>query len=94
MQVDLLPEDDRNLYYCPEIPRHLSASINIFNYRLPYEEIFGGVSIINSDHFQLVNGYSNLYFGWGAEGKMLICFIFSRRVNLCSYVFFFFLKQR
>ena len=23
--VDLLPEDDRNLYTCPETPRHMSV---------------------------------------------------------------------
>ena len=32
--VDLLPEDDRNLYYCPEMPRHMSAAVDEFAYRL------------------------------------------------------------
>ena len=33
--VDLLPEDDRNSYSCPEegFPRHLSVAINTFGYR-------------------------------------------------------------
>jgi hypothetical protein len=33
--VDLLPEDDRNSYACPEVgePRHLSVAINTFGYR-------------------------------------------------------------
>ena len=35
--VDLLPEDDRNLYTCGAQPRHLSASVDKFNYRLPYK---------------------------------------------------------
>ena len=26
--VDLLPEDDRNLYSCPVQPRHMSVAIN------------------------------------------------------------------
>ena len=29
--------------------------------------IFGGVSAINKEHFLRVNGFSNVYFGWGAE---------------------------
>ena len=31
--VDLLPEDDRNLYTCPDIPRHLSAAVSTMNYK-------------------------------------------------------------
>ena len=31
--VDLLPEDDRNLYTCPDQPRHMSAAVDIFDYR-------------------------------------------------------------
>ena len=30
--IDLLPEDDRNLYSCPINPRHLSVIIDIYNY--------------------------------------------------------------
>lgn len=30
--VDLIPEDDRNLYSCPPSPRHLSPAIDKFNY--------------------------------------------------------------
>ncbi len=32
--VDLLPEDERNIYSCPEIPRHMSSAVSTFNYRL------------------------------------------------------------
>lgn len=31
--VDLLPEDDRNLYTCPEQPRHMSVAIDVFKYK-------------------------------------------------------------
>lgn len=34
--VDLLPEDDRNLYTCPEQPRHMSVAVDKFKYR--YQE--------------------------------------------------------
>lgn len=65
--VDLLPEDDRNLYTCPIQPRHMSVSIDSFLYRLPYDDIFGGVSAMTVDQFKLVNGFSNLFWGWGGE---------------------------
>ncbi len=35
--------------------------------RLTYEELIGGVLNIRINHFLTVNGYSNLYWGWGAE---------------------------
>ncbi|CAN7937157.1 unnamed protein product [Ixodes hexagonus] len=34
---------------------------------LPYYGYFGGVSALNKKHFKLVNGFSNKYWGWGAE---------------------------
>ncbi len=36
-------------------------------HRLPYEEIFGGVSALTKNQMKKINGYSNLYFGWGGE---------------------------
>lgn len=65
--VDLLPEDDRNLYTCPEQPRHMSVAVDKFKYRLPYADLFGGVSAMSRDHFRLVNGFSNVFWGWGGE---------------------------
>ncbi|KAI5702976.1 hypothetical protein M8J75_006268 [Diaphorina citri] len=34
---------------------------------LPYNNLVGGVFIIRTEHFLRVNGYSNLYWGWGGE---------------------------
>ncbi|XP_022194670.2 beta-1,4-N-acetylgalactosaminyltransferase bre-4 [Nilaparvata lugens] len=65
--VDLLPEDDRNIYSCPEQPRHMSVAVNTIHYKLPYPEIFGGVSALTKNQFEQVNGFSNSYWGWGAE---------------------------
>lgn len=31
--VDLIPEDDRNLYTCPQQPRHMSVAIDKYHYR-------------------------------------------------------------
>ena len=65
--VDLIPEDDRNLYTCPPFPRHMSPAVDELGYHVPYEELVGGVFAIRTEHFFKVNGYSNLYWGWGAE---------------------------
>lgn len=65
--VDLLPEDDRNLYNCPEQPRHMSIAIDVMKYKLPYNDIFGGVSAMTVDQFRAVNGFSNKFWGWGGE---------------------------
>ncbi|XP_022238897.1 beta-1,4-N-acetylgalactosaminyltransferase bre-4-like isoform X2 [Limulus polyphemus] len=65
--VDLIPEDDRNLYTCPEQPRHMSVAVNTMQYRLPYKDIFGGVSALTKHHMESVNGFSNQFWGWGGE---------------------------
>ena len=31
--VDLLPENDFNLYRCPEHPRHMSAAVDTMGYK-------------------------------------------------------------
>ncbi|KFM80764.1 Beta-1,4-N-acetylgalactosaminyltransferase bre-4, partial [Stegodyphus mimosarum] len=65
--VDMIPEDDRNMYTCPFMPRHMSVAVDKFNYTLPYTMLVGGVFAIKLEHFLMVNGYSNLYWGWGGE---------------------------
>lgn len=65
--VDLLPMDDRNLYTCPEQPRHMSAAVDTMGFKLPYSTIFGGVSAMTVEQFLAVNGFSNSFWGWGGE---------------------------
>ncbi|XP_040189877.1 beta-1,4-galactosyltransferase 3-like isoform X2 [Rana temporaria] len=65
--VDLIPEDDRNLYTCDGFPKHASVAIDKFNYTLPYRSSFGGVSALTPEQYQKVNGFSNSYWGWGGE---------------------------
>ncbi|CAH1225383.1 B4GALT2 [Branchiostoma lanceolatum] len=78
--VDLLSEDDRNLYTCADRPKHLSVAVNTLKYRLPYDDIFGGVVALSADQFRRVNGFSNLYWGWGSEDDDM-----SRRVRMSGW---------
>nr|XP_019925092.2 beta-1,4-galactosyltransferase 1-like isoform X1 [Crassostrea gigas] len=65
--VDLLPENDKNLYRCSDQPRHMSVAVDKFAYKLPYAAIFGGVSAMTKDQILFVNGFSNKFSGWGGE---------------------------
>jgi len=65
--VDMLPEDDRNFYVCSLEPRHVGSHISKWDYKIPYDEIFGGVTAFRREHFERTNGFSNQYYGWGGE---------------------------
>lgn len=83
--VDLLPEDDRNLYTCPDQPRHMSVAVDKFKYVLPYKNIFGGVSAMSAIHFRLVNGFSNQFWGWGGEDDDMSARVRSHGLSITRY---------
>ncbi|XP_063292831.1 beta-1,4-galactosyltransferase 3-like [Pelobates fuscus] len=65
--VDLIPEDDRNLYTCDKYPKHASLAMDKFGYKLPYKSYFGGVSALSPEQYMKINGFPNNYWGWGGE---------------------------
>ena len=66
--IDLFPMNETNMYNCPtKLPLHMSAKVSTFNYKVPYATIFGGVTAMTRQHVELVNGFSNMFWGWGAE---------------------------
>lgn len=65
--VDLLPLSDYNTYSCTHQPRHMYSAVDTFRYNLPYRTLFGGAVAMQRVHFQKVNGFSNKFYGWGAE---------------------------
>lgn len=66
--VDLLPENDLNIYMCDhKRPKHLVVGRNNTGYRLRYQGYFGGVTALTREQFSRVNGFSNNYWGWGGE---------------------------
>jgi beta-1,4-galactosyltransferase 1 len=63
--VDMLPIE--SLYGMPSQPTHLAAIVEQFNWGLAYETYFGGVTLFPKAALLKINGYSNNYWGWGAE---------------------------
>ncbi len=66
----MLPEEVDYSY--PTKPTHLASQLSNYNYGMPYDEYFGGVTLFNKYDFELVNGYSNEYIGWGFEDDDLL----------------------
>ncbi|XP_054929743.1 beta-1,4-galactosyltransferase 4-like isoform X4 [Dermacentor andersoni] len=66
--VDLLPENKRNEYACKDGgPLHMTTCLDYQKYKPFYATIFGGVCALRSDHMEKVNGFSNVFWGWGGE---------------------------
>ncbi|CAF1390189.1 unnamed protein product, partial [Didymodactylos carnosus] len=66
--VDLIPEIDLNVYECEsKAPRHLSPAVDELRYVLMYNILVGGVLALTKEQFIKVNGWSNMYWGWGGE---------------------------
>jgi len=57
--VDMIPIDVDYSY--SEFPIHLATD------NIPFDSYFGGMTLFPSDVFKKINGFSNLYWGWGFE---------------------------
>jgi len=83
--VDLIPENDGNFYSCePTHPKHTTIRIrqlsNTRGYTRYYEFLIGGVLLLTLDMYKAVNGFSNLYWGWGGEDDDLSLRLIQRRM--------------
>ncbi|XP_032909089.1 beta-1,4-galactosyltransferase 3-like isoform X4 [Catharus ustulatus] len=66
--INLVPENDYNLYICDEYyPKHMASAMDKFQYTLPYKSFFGGVSALTPEHYMKINGFPNTYWGDGGE---------------------------
>jgi hypothetical protein len=57
--IDMLPVDVDYSY--SDTPIHLATD------DIPFESYFGGITLFPSELFEKINGFSNLYWGWGFE---------------------------
>ncbi|CAH0401719.1 unnamed protein product [Chilo suppressalis] len=64
--VDLMPINDNLSYKYPASgPYHISSPQTHPKYH--YDTFIGGILLINKEHYELVDGMSNNYWGWGLE---------------------------
>jgi hypothetical protein len=76
--VDMLPIDESCSYTKPLTGFcHVAGRVQQFGYSLPYANYCGGVLMATRDSFGMVNGFSNLYWGWGCEDDDILARIWS-----------------
>ena len=46
-----------------------AQAVDRFQYQLFMPEYTGGVAAISAQQFSAINGFSNLYIGWGCEDE-------------------------
>ena len=68
--VDMLPEDVDYSY--TDKPLHLATHLQEHDYETTFFDYFGGVTMFNKQDFELINGFSNEYWGWGFEDDDLL----------------------
>lgn len=77
--VDTVPMQKTDYSYSGSVT-HLSPIQEQFNFNIAYEDYFGGVIIFSKDDFQKINGFSNMYWGWGCEDDD--CYLRCKKNNL------------
>jgi predicted glycosyltransferase involved in capsule biosynthesis len=101
----LLPESDRNIYYCDAEARQLTAIIDEHGSQPLYTNYFGGVVALKKDTFYNLNGFPNRYAGWGGEdddmsaralglGLLYLCLIYCSRLSMLASISQFFIKGK
>ena len=83
--MDLLPENDGNLYTCESTyPKHTTSRVRQIGstrgYNRYYEFLIGGVLMLTFDMYKNLNGFSNLFWGWGGEDDDLSLRLIQRRM--------------
>lgn len=90
--VDMLYIGDniKNVYIHPEKPTHIATACEQYNYKMPYNNYFGGVCLFNEKDYIKINGFSNSFNGWGAEDDNLLWRIKKNNIKInrilnCKY---------
>ncbi|XP_038070258.1 uncharacterized protein LOC119739393 isoform X2 [Patiria miniata] len=65
--VDHVPLSDFNYYGCSGMPRHFLSGADRWKYKLPYNNFFGAVTGFTVGNIRKINGFPNVYWGWGGE---------------------------
>ena len=65
--IDMIPEEGCDYSFPKKTPIHIATSISQMDYKLKYEEYFGGAVLFSKEQVEKTNGYSNDYWDWGME---------------------------
>ena len=65
--IDMIPEEGCDYSYPSKTPIHIATNISQMEYKLKYQEYFGGAVLFNKEQVERTNGYSNDYWDWGME---------------------------
>lgn len=68
--VDFIPQADVD-YSLTDVPCMIAGAASQFDYRLYYPTFFGGVIVCSKQHYELINGFSNKFRGYGGEDDLL-----------------------
>ncbi|XP_030831803.1 beta-1,4-galactosyltransferase 5-like [Strongylocentrotus purpuratus] len=80
--VDHVPIDDHNYYGCSRMPRHFISGDDYRNYKLPYADSFGGVTGFTKANIRSINGFPNVYWGWGCEDDEILLRVKDARLKI------------
>ena len=87
--VDLIPANsssilgERGDYRCRQMPWHLTNQVYLMaslSSRIYNRFLTGGILALRPDHIRVANGYSNKFFGWGAEDDDFTLRMFSNQM--------------
>jgi hypothetical protein len=66
--IDMIPvSEDCDYSYPEENPLHIATKLSKYDFKLNYEQYFGGVVLFTKEQVEKTNGYSNNYWDWGME---------------------------
>lgn len=66
--VDMIPlEEGCDYSYPGDFPVHIATKLSKYDFKLNYEQYFGGVILFTKEQVLKTNGYSNNYWDWGME---------------------------
>lgn len=66
---DMIPEN-ADYSYCSN-PCQIATQVEQFKWSVPYARYMGGVTLLPNDKFELINGFSNEFWSYGAEDDSL-----------------------
>ncbi|XP_038054937.1 beta-1,4-galactosyltransferase 6-like [Patiria miniata] len=65
--VDHVPLSDLNNYGCTNMPKRMLSGSDRWNNKIPYRTFFGAVTGMTRENIRTINGFPNVYWGWGGE---------------------------